>query len=758
MFLGEIATPVSQIKGVGPAVEKLFARLGIFTAGQLLSFWPQSWDDRTAIIPIADFASFPKVNTVAHVIAHDWFGFGRMRTLKITIRDDSAAAVLVCFNRPFLEKTLPVGAAIKVCGSFSVKYGSIQSSAFEAEVVQTGSGNETLAEVASTIHGAVLPVYRLCAGLSQAKIRNAVHTALTEYTKGIEDELPSDVMARNNVMSKAQAIRLMHEPPSIEAAMAARQSLIFEELFHFQYSVGRRAWERHGRLPEMDKGAEVSYESAVRHSDAELTPGTVPLEPAADNYEKRLRECLLSPLQKRLLDRLQFTLTADQLTVLAEINADLNSALQNPESKAGMARLLQGDVGSGKTLVAFLAMVHIVDEGGQAALLAPTELLARQHAENAARLLEPIGVRLAFFTGNVKSAGRVQLLQALKNGDIDIVVGTHALFSKDVTYKNLRLAVIDEQHRFGVLQRAAITAKGRNPHVLMMSATPIPRTLALTVFGDLDVSVIRTMPPGRKPVITHLARQGNEQKVYDYVRNQLQSGRQAYFVYPLIENIDSEQNEETQSPAPLAAAQSVRGQKSAVEMCERLSSEQFPGYRCALIHSRVPEDEQRQIMEDFRLGKINVLVATSVVEVGVDVPNATVMVIEHADRFGLSALHQLRGRVGRGEFQSYCFLVYSASLSETGKARLKIMHEHTDGFLIAEEDMKLRGPGEASGIQQSGYFTLSIADPLRDCDTLLSARKESFALIQKDPGLIQPESACVRKLWNRVPPFRDVSA
>jgi ATP-dependent DNA helicase RecG len=406
-----------------------------------------------------------------------------------------------------------------------------------------------------------------------------------------------------------------------------------------------------------------------------------------------------------------------------------------------MARLLQGDVGSGKTLVSFLAALAAVAGGGQAAILAPTELLARQHAENAARLLEPLGIRLSFLTGNIKAAGRKELLKALAGGEIDMVLGTHALFSEDVLYSGLRLVVVDEQHRFGVTQRSLIMAKGDHPDLLMMSATPIPRTLALTVFGDLDVSVIRDLPPGRKPVTTHLARQSNEGRVYDFVRRELERGRQAYFVYPLIEAADADSR-----AADLKDAQS---------MASRLGKEVFPQYPVALVHSRIDEDEKQSIMERFRRGEIRILAATSVVEVGVDVPNAACMVVEHAERFGLSALHQLRGRVGRGPEQSYCFLVYSDELTEDGKTRLKVMLEHNDGFVIAEEDLKLRGPGQIAGIEQSGYLPLGFADPVRDAAELENVRREAFSILEQDPGLLSPEYRLIAQVLERAPPFGD---
>lgn len=509
-------------------------------------------------------------------------------------------------------------------------------------------------------------------------------------------------------------------------AERASHALIFEELFFFEYSIGQRSLERRGKLPDIDlPKATAATQAATPNGLTELdnTNGSADVAivsndaagPAAGSTFPDIRQMpavSLLPLQARLAERLPFTLTADQLAVLDDINADLSG-------NAIMARLLQGDVGSGKTLVAFLACLAVIAEGGQCAILAPTELLARQHAETAAQLLEPIGVRLAFLTGNLKAAGRTRLLGELRSGNIDLVIGTHALFSNSVDYHNLRLVVIDEQHRFGVLQRSAIIAKGtagnpggKPPHLLMMSATPIPRTLALSVFGDLDVSVIRTMPPGRKPVITHLSRGGNEERVYEFIRKELEGGRQAYFVYPLIDQSDA------------------LSLKSAEEMFVTLRDRIFPGTRTALIHSRIAEDEQRQIMEDFRAGTIRILVATSVVEVGVDVANATCMVIEHAERFGLSALHQLRGRVGRGTVQSYCFLVYAQNLTEDGKARLRIMHETTDGFVIAEEDLKLRGPGDVTGIQQSGYVSFDLADPIRDYDILLEARKAAFNLLE----------------------------
>lgn len=403
-----------------------------------------------------------------------------------------------------------------------------------------------------------------------------------------------------------------------------------------------------------------------------------------------------------------------------------------------MQRLVQGDVGSGKTLVALFAALRVIDWGGQVAFMAPTEILARQHAENINRYVEKFGVRTAFLTGNVKTAGRKTLLKELKTGGIDILIGTHALFSNDVIYKDLQLAVIDEQHRFGVLQRQAIIEKGRqllnsiyaSPHLLMMSATPIPQTLALTAFGDLDISTIKTLPQGRKKIITYLVSSGHEQNAYNAVRQELDKGHQAYLVYPAIESQETSSDTNAELNAGLFSSSESESIKSAEKAFNELSSTYFSKYKCALIHSKIPEEQQTRILDDFRYGKIQMLFATTVVEVGVDVPNATCIVIEQADRFGLSQLHQLRGRIGRGIAQSYCFLIYRKNITENGIQRMKILRESTDGFFIAEEDLKLRGPGEITGTIQSGDLKLGIADLSRDHNLLLEARKDALSILR----------------------------
>jgi len=675
VFLQELKQPVESLRNVGPALASKLGRLGISTVGDLITHYPRDYEDRSAFVPLSRFTDKNPVHTIAEVAAHEWFGYGAMRTLKIRVRDESSEAVLICFNRPFLEKSLPVGARILIHGKFQFRYGEIQSSAFDAEVYREGS---------NPLPG-LLPLYSLTSGLSQTALRKLVKRALEMYGRRVENELSPELIARKGLMAKAEALQAIHFPKSETEKSLARTSLAYEELFHFQLGIAMRIQAR--KLQSVE------------------------------------RKPIQGILGRRLLERLPFSLTQDQVEVLQEIQADMD----RPQP---MARLLQGDVGSGKTIVALLAALRAVERGAQVAMMAPTELLARQHAATAAKLLEPLGVRLAFLTGNVDDASRPPLLKALASGEVDIVLGTHALFSSDVLYKDLRLVIIDEQHRFGVVQRGALYKKGYIPDLLMMTATPIPRSLALTLFGDLAVSSIKSLPPGRKPVITHLAKEGNESKVYKFVDRMVAQGRQAFFVYPLIE--ESEKSE----------------LKNVQEMASLLARKVYPQYSLGFLHSRLKEEEKRQVMDAFVAGKIQILVATSLIEVGVDIPNAAVMVIEHAERFGLSALHQLRGRIGRSGHQSYCFLVYSKEIGEEAVQRLKALYSSTDGFALAEEDLKIRGPGELLGTAQSGTLRLLIADPLRDFELLKSARLEAFSVVKEDPSLLFPAHEVYRRIMD----------
>ena len=708
MKVSEIKTPVSSIAGIGPQLTKILAKVNVFTVGDLLQYYPRDYEDRTRKVCFRDHASnFGKVHTVAQVTAHEWFGYGRMKTLKIIVNDGSGTAELICFNRAFLEKSLIPGTIITVTGKFEVKYGKLQSTAFEA-VKHDDEGMTDLSSITPKESG-IIPVYPLTEGLTQKAVSKAVNQALQQYALGIEDELPTELIKERGLLSKQEALRLIHRPSEMSQVAAARRSLVYEELFNFQKIIAERAYKRKGLASQTP--AETSAVDDKAFSDS------------------------LSPLQLDFFNSLPFPLTDDQRRVIYEMDAEIDRSYQERERVLNqldrgmppptsptftMARLLQGDVGSGKTLVSLFVCLRIISWKGQCAFMAPTEILARQHAETTARLLAPLGVRTAFLTGNLRAKGRNQLLHALKEGEIDIVVGTHALFSANVEYKDMELAVIDEQHRFGVLQRQAIVEKGRQtvggftfePNLLMMSATPIPQSLALTVFGDLDISSIHTMPAGRKPITTYLVKEGNEINAYEAVRKELAKGHQAYFVYPAI---DSDENI-----------------KSAERIFAHLRDHIYPQYKCALVHSKIDEEEQVNILRSFRDGTIQVLAATTVIEVGVDVPNASCMVIEGADRFGMAQLHQLRGRVGRGDTQSYCFLIYSKDITDTGIERMKALRQSTDGFFIAEQDLKTRGPGELNGTVQAGELGFRIADLSRDMEIMQQARTDalSFASIQ----------------------------
>lgn len=712
MKLSEIKTPVTSLAGVGPKITNLLAKLNIFTVADLLQHYPKKIEDRTHKICLKDY-NLSKVHTVAQVLSQQWAGYGKMRFLKIVITDKTATAELICFNRNFLEKTLTPGTIITVSGHFFVKYNALQSTDFDCEIHENLTPQQ-IQDFTSIepLNSKIVPLYALTQGLSQKQLSKAILKALSQYALGLEDEIPKDLIAKNNLLSKNQAIHLIHNCQTLEEYNLARKTLAYEELYSFMKVIYKRSIIRHKKIADFEECSETSI-------------------PQIDesNFVNSL-----SPLQKQLYESLPFKLTNDQCHAILQMNEDIDKGSEERnrmivQYERGiplqlrpaftMGRLLQGDVGSGKTLCALFACLRCINWKGQCAIMAPTELLARQHAETAHKLLSPLGIRTAFLTGNLKSSGRTQLLKALKEGEIDIVIGTHALFSSQVQYNDLELAIIDEQHRFGVLQRQAIVAKGRvhekcgitfEPHLLMMSATPIPQSLALTLYGDLDISVIKSMPQGRKEIQTFLVKEGNEMNAYEAVRKELHKGKQAYFVYPAI---DSELNED-----------GTYQFKSAEKNFENLSKNIFPEYNCALLHGQIDDEQQVQILHDFQQNKIQILAATTVIEVGVDVPNATCMVIEMADHFGMSQLHQLRGRVGRGSDQSYCFLIYSQNITKNGIERMKALRQSTDGFYIAEQDLKTRGPGELNGTLQAGSLEFNIADLSRDMDLLQTVKRD----------------------------------
>ena len=769
MKLEQIKTPVSAVSGVGPQLSKSLARLNIFTVGDLLNHFPKDYDDKSKKVYLKDFVKAKKVHTVAKVLGHEWFGFGKMRTLKIIINDGTATAQLICFNRQFLEKMILPGMIVNVSGQFFVKYNSLQSSSFDVSKFKQNVACDDLKQLIELMpeDSSVLPVYRLTEGVTQKQMSKIIKNAINQYGHGIEDEIPSEFISKYKLVSKQQAISMIHNPETLEEALAARRTLAYEELFKFQYAILKRSYKRRGVIPskilEFDENGNVVYEQKKQtyngnNVENQKTENQNDVKTAKEITKAEFVESL-SPLQKKLIEKIPFDLTQDQMNVIFQMDEEIDQgylernkiAISEAESEFveknfvhTMNRLLQGDVGSGKTLVALFVCLRAISWKGQCAFMAPTEILAKQHADKIAKMLECLGVRTAFLTGNVKSSGRNQLLKALKDGEIDIIIGTHALFSANVVYNDLQLAVIDEQHRFGVAQRQAILAKGRKsennvilePHVLMMSATPIPQSLALTMFSDLDISVMKTMPSNRKPVITYLVKEGNEKNAYEAVRKELKKGNQAYFVYPAIENefesfddeaLDGEKSSFEYSDDVI----STRRLKSAEKNFKHLAETVFPEFKCALVHGRIDEEEQSKILNDFHSGKIQVLVATTVIEVGVDNPSATCMVIEQADHFGMSQLHQLRGRVGRGSEQSYCFMIYSKNITESGIERMKALRLSNDGFYIAEQDLKNRGPGEMNGTLQSGALEFKIADVSRDKKMLLAARNDAISMLIK---------------------------
>ncbi len=694
MFVRELQQKISTLRGVGRSVAESYLNLGVLTYGDLLLLGPRAYEDRSTLAPLGNLHDGNYANTVVEVIAHSYFGHGKKRTLKVTIEDTSGEgdgkASLLCFNRNFLERILRVGSSFYLYGLFQRNFNELQSSQFE--MIPFANDGSIAGDF-----GKFLPIYPLSGSLTQRIVRRDINNILAQC-ETLADELPEQIMQAHNLIGMNSAIRFLHGGANNQEIQLAHRSLAFTELFYLLLVSRRKTSLSNGNL----------------------------LKSTIDFKEIRKP----SRLEEHFVESLPFSLTADQLTVLDEIRLDMASS-------APMNRLLQGDVGSGKTLVAWVSALRAIQNNGQVAFMAPTELLARQHAQLAAELLEPLGIRIAFLTGSVGGKERKLLLKALATGDIDIIIGTHALFSQEVIFHSLIYIIIDEQHRFGVIQRLSLLEKGRAPDVLMMTATPIPRTLALTVFSDLAISTIRTMPTGRLPIITYLVADESRKRMYAAIGVEFSRTHQAYFVYPRIDSTGNSDLRDVET------------------MFQFLSTEIYPGIPSALIHSRLPEEEKVAILNRFRLGELAYLVSTSVVEVGIDVPNATCMVIEHAERFGLSALHQLRGRVGRSTLQSYCFLVYEQPLSEDAKQRIMVMKESNDGFHIAEQDLAIRGPGEVAGTRQSGFLRLRFASLTNDLPLISEVKTEVDTLLLTDPGLLKSQNAVIRNVLLRAPPFEE---
>lgn len=659
---------ITDVPGVGKALEKEFAKLSVFTLEDIVNLAPRAYDDRREERTLRHTTvENPSITCRVTITGHSAFSSKKGRVVKVSAMDDDGTALdILCFNRPYLENMLRIGTEWYINATVQKVRYQYQTASFEIKKTKEESGL-----------GRILPIYPLAGSLTQKTVRKAVQFALLNLD--FEDFIPQAIKEKEDLLDYSFALRQLHYPSDEKLLNKARRTLAFAELFLIE-------------LQEL----------------------------RCRNISKKRINSTPSKLERKLLSSLPFSLTEDQMKAIDEIREDL-------ESEDSMNRLLQGDVGAGKTLIAWLSSLHEIEKGGQVAFMAPTELLARQHAEKAAELLSPLGVRLAYITGDVKGKGRKLLLDALKKGEVDLAIGTHALFSQDVEFKNLRYLIIDEQHRFGVAQREALKNKGLAPHILSMTATPIPRTLALTLFADLDVTTIHSMPSGRIPIKTHLVSEESRDKMYKAIGVEFERNHQAYFVYPRIDD-------EGESDL-----------RDVTTMFEFLKN-QYPGIPSALIHSKLDEETKTKILEDFRAKRIKYLVSTSVVEVGIDIPDATCMVIEHADRFGLAALHQLRGRVGRSNLPSYCFLVFDPSLlSEEGRERLKVMRESCDGFLIAEKDLQIRGPGEIAGNKQSGFLKLKFASLTEDIDLVERARYYAERILDSDRGMIKAEHASLRK-------------
>ena len=661
-------TPVRYLKGVGPKTAERFEKLGILTLSDLLCHYPRRYLDFSKPYSIAEAPADTECVVKAEVFAKPGGRIlpGGRRMERITAGDDVSSLEITWFNNPYAAQKLELGQEYYFQGI--VTGGMLRRQMVNPQV-------RTDAQVKSSPFEAVYPQTE---GLTSSAIAKCVRQLLP-HAELLPDPLPSEMLKKYRLLSKADAVRAIHCPATEEEAFAARRRLIYEELLVLQLGIGRM--KNHGA---------ASTGAPMKKADA-------------------------SPFWESL----SFSPTGAQRRAVEEILTDMSG-------ETSMNRLLQGDVGSGKTLVAAAAIWACIRAGYQAALLAPTEILASQHAENLNRLLSPFGMRVALLTGGMKAASRRTTLAAIRDDEADLIVGTHAILSEGVEFARLGLAVVDEQHRFGVRQRGLLAEKAANPHLLVMSATPIPRTLGLLMYGDLDISILDELPPGRKPVKTRCITGKKRADLYGFLDREIDSGRQVYIVCPAIED---------------AGGSGLNAVKS---YYEDIAKAYLPDRRVGLMHGKLKPKEKAEVMDDFKSGRLDALVSTTVIEVGVDVPNATVMVIENAERYGLSALHQLRGRVGRGAAESWCFLV-SDNASESVQKRLKFLCSTSDGFAVAQYDLETRGPGDFFGSRQHGLPTLQIADLMNDTRTLHAAQSEAVALLAEDPLLERPEHALLAR-------------
>ncbi len=664
---------------MGPQRAKTLSRIGLETIEDIIYYFPRCYEDRSNLKPI-NRIQVGKTETIKGKVLASGLKKPRPRLeiLKVAISDGTGIVYAVWFNQSYLQKSFPVGTAVILSGRVD-RFREIQIVNPAYEIL---AGDEE-----DLIHtGRIVPIYSLTEKLTQRRLRSLIKDVLDKYANRLPDILPENMRRRHSLIDLPRAIIHIHFPESEEDKESARYRLVFDEFFFLQLGL---ALSKAGKIRSKGIGHKAS-----------------------------------GKLSQRLKELLPFKLTTAQERVIEEVRADM-------EKDRPMSRLLQGDVGSGKTVVAASALLTAVEGGFQAALMVPTEILAEQHFLNLQRWLLPLRVKVALLIGSLSPRMKRESLKEIESGQADIVVGTHALIQEKIKFSRLSLIIIDEQHRFGVKQRAALREKGvETPDVLLMTATPIPRTLALTVYGDLDISTLDELPPGRMPVATYLVGEKDRPGAYKFLEEEIKKGRQAYIVYPLIE--ESEKLEV----------------KAATEMARHFQRDIFPHLRVGLLYGRMKGEEKEKVMQLFKEGRIDILVSTTVIEVGIDIPNASIMVIENAERFGLAQLHQMRGRVGRGDYQSYCLMLGSPA-SQEGRKRLQVMTETSDGFRIAEEDLELRGPGEFFGIRQSGMPELRIGDIASDMKLMELARREAGLILAADPELRDGEHYLLRQTLNR---------
>jgi len=670
-----LATPLQFLRGVGPRRAALLEKKGLRTVEDALFFLPLRHEDRTRLTPLRALQPGQTATCSGTIVGLSPPPPGRTRQpFTVMLRDASGHATASWFGWRYLARALERGQRLVLHGRVARYRGAIVLQQPDWEIVESGEDER--------LHtGRLVPVYSLTEGLGQRALRALMWRIVDQFAGQVAEVLPDAARARRRLVGLAQALADGHFPGTEEALAAARRRLAFDDFLLLQLGL------------------------AILRARTTRARG-LSLDPRGD-------------LVGRLRARLPYRLTAAQERVWEEIRRDM--AAPHP-----MHRLLQGDVGSGKTVVAALAVLTAVEAGYQAAVMAPTEILAEQHVVTFRDLIEPLGVRVSLLTSALKPRERAAARAALAAGEVGCAVGTHALVQEGVAFRRLGLAVVDEQHRFGVEQRARLRGKGEHPDLLVMTATPIPRTLALTLYGDLDVSVIDELPPGRRPVVTAARTEARRRAIYRFIGEQVAAGRQAYVVCPLVEESEA------------------LDLKAATDMARRLAGEVFPHLTVGLLHGRLGVEDKDAIMRRFKAGEIHVLVSTTVIEVGIDVPNASVMLVEHAERFGLSQLHQLRGRVGRGPWKSYCILLTAGRLTEDARRRIEGMVATHDGFRIAEVDLALRGPGEFFGTRQSGLPEFRVADLLRDAALLEEARREALAIVGKDPELRDPGHRALR--------------